>query len=150
MQQTVASSSLPEREGHGERVQVDADGRSAELGVVTAAEARGDLHHDRPRGPEPELGVRGAVRDPDRRDGAPCDRDRLLDVVSGRPCVGERDSERGRRRRHAVGDRQRHEAAVERDGVHGHLGPVDVLLDEHRAAAGLCERGRERVLELVG
>ena len=47
-----------------------------------------------------------------------------------RPDVRERDAERRRLGAHAVGDRQRVEAAVERERVHRHLRPVDELLDE--------------------
>ena len=62
----------------------------------------------------------------------------------------ERDAERGRVRRQAVGHGDRDEAAVERHGVDGHLRPLDVLLDEHGAAAGLRDRGRDRGIELLG
>ena len=48
---------LSERSGHGEAVEVDADGRQAELRVVPAAETRGNLHHLRAVRPDPELDV---------------------------------------------------------------------------------------------
>ena len=117
---------------------------------MAAAEPGGDLHHHRPGRAEAELGVGRAVADPDRchrRTGRVDGRGR---VVTRRPRVGERDAEGRRLGRQAVGHRERDEAPVDRHGVDGHLRPLDVLLHEHRAAAGLGERGCERGLELAG
>ena len=61
----------------------------------------------------------------------------------------ERDPERRRLGGQAVGDGQRMELAAHREGVDGHLRPVDELLDDRRAAAGLCDRARDRGRELV-
>ena len=60
----------------------------------------------------------------------------------------ERDAERRRLGADAVGDEQRDVLARDREAADGHLGPVEVLLDEHRAAARGGARLRERALEL--
>ena len=54
----------PERGCQREPVQVDAEGRPAELGVVSAAEASGELDHTGPAGPEDDLRVGRAASMP--------------------------------------------------------------------------------------
>ena len=60
---------VAERGVDREAVQVDARHRLDELGVVTAAEPRGDLDHLRPVGADAQLGVGRAVLDPQRGHG---------------------------------------------------------------------------------
>ena len=111
---------------------------------MAAAEPGGDLHHDRPVRAEAELRVGRAVADPDRLDRRAGDARRPRRVVratattwaSATPNAGGSAVSRSV-------TVQRDEAAVDRDGVDGHLRPFDVLLDEHRAAAGLA-RARSR------
>ena len=60
----------------------------------------------------------------------------------------QRDAERGWVGGDAVGDEEGVEDAVDRDGVDGHLRPVDQLLDEADLAAGGVESGRDRGRQL--
>ena len=115
----------------------------AKLGVVPAADPRGQLHHLRPVGAEEDLRVRGAVLHPEGGRSRPRRLDGGLDVVRARPGVRQRDAESGNVRRQPVGDRERLELALRGKRVHGHLGPVDELLDQGGAAAG----GSHRVLD---
>jgi hypothetical protein len=131
---------LAERGGDRERVEVDTERGAAELGVVPAAEPGCDLHHHRPVRAEPHLRVRRPLADPDRLDRRPRDLDRGAWITGRGPDVGERDSEGGRIRGEPIRDRERHKIAVGRERVHRDLGPLDVLLDEDAAAAGLRRR----------
>ena len=137
-------------EGGGEReaVEVDAERDTAELGVVAAAEPRGELHHARPVGAEDELGVGRAVghsesigREARRLDG-------LLDRVRARPGVGERDAEGGPGPGEPVGDRQRVEDAADGEGVDGDLRPWHELLHEREPVPRRSDCGGNRLREL--
>ena len=90
---------LAERRGEREAVEVDPERGVAELGVVAAADARRELHHLRPVGPEHDLRVRRAVRDPERLGGRPRPPRPPLPRRRARPGVRERDPEGRRRRR---------------------------------------------------
>ena len=69
---TLSPRICAEGERDGEVVEVDADRRPAELGVVAAAEPGRDLDDVRPAaGAEPDLGVARPVLDPERGDGSP-------------------------------------------------------------------------------
>ena len=95
VQQARARVPLAERGSDRERVQVDTGRGPAELGVVPAAEPRGDLHHHRPVRPEAELRVRRPVADPERLDGGPR---RVDDVLATRGRTARRARARRRRR----------------------------------------------------
>ena len=85
-----STSSVAERRVDREPVQVDAGHRLDELGVVAAAEPRGDLDHLRPVGPDPQLGVRRAVLDPERgqRPAPRCQTpSRCLTPADGQTCA---------------------------------------------------------------
>ena len=85
-----------------------------------------------------------------RRSGRGLDRGAdLRRLELGGPDVRERDAERGRGCLLAVGDRQRHEAAVEGERVDRHDAAADELLDEAVVAARLGERVRRRARERV-
>ena len=117
-----ACTASPSARGDGEVVQVDAERDAAELGVVPAADARGQLREQRPVVAEQDLRRRRPVLDPERARRGRRGLDRRADLGRlelGGPAVRERHAERGRRRLLAVGDRQRHEAAVERERVDG-------------------------------
>ncbi len=83
-----------------------------------------------------ELGVGRALADADRLGrGTRRFRARLRGDCA-RPGVGERDAERRRLRREAVGHGERVEPAACRERVDGDLRPLDKLLDEAGAAPG--------------
>ena len=117
---------------------------------MAAAEPRRDLDHLRARPGRPEAGCRTG-RSRSRAPPRPLRR-RLGDLGArhrARPDVRERDAEGGRLGVEPVGDRQRREDAADREADHGHLRPVDELLDERQAvprgaARGLDRRGQAR------
>src|SRR5436189_1840228 len=101
-------------EGHGQRgaVQVDTERDTAELGVVAAAQARGQLADAWPLRAEQHLYVAGAVRDPDGARRARRSLDRGADLRRlelARPDVREGDAERRQRRGQPVGHGEREE-----------------------------------------
>ena len=53
------ATTSPERRAHRELSEIDAEGRLAQLGVVAAAEAGGDLEDARPLRPDDQLRVVG-------------------------------------------------------------------------------------------
>ena len=142
---------LAQRRRQREPVEVDAEHRLAQLGVVPAADPRRELDDVRAPLADHHLGVRRPLLDPERG----CGRSGCLDRRADRcrlerawPDMGESDSERGRLGDDPVGDGQRCEATADREGVDGHLAPGNELLDEHHVRARLLERERESVLEL--
>ena len=90
---------------------------------MTAAEARSQLNHAGSVRPDPDLGVRRAV--PDRRAPRPRRGRPRSDLVllNTRPRVRQRDAERRRVGGEAVGDEERVEDAVDRDGLTVTSGP---------------------------
>ena len=74
----------------------------------------------------------------------------LLPGGLARPGMGERDPEGGWICGQPVGHGQRHEPSADREGVHGHLGPLDELLDDGDPAPGLGDRVLERTPQLSG
>src|SRR5262245_21690486 len=128
-----------ERRLEREAVQVDAERELRQFRVVAAAESRRDLDHLRTVGPDPKLRVARAVLDPERADRRLGHLGRLPACLA-RPDVCQRNAERGRLGGQAVGDGQRMELAAQRERVHGHLGPLDQLLDDRDAASGLLDR----------
>ncbi len=132
------STGSPRAAAEREPVQVDAERGVAELGVVPAAEARGELHDARALGPEAELVYVGPSVTPERGGGRPRDLD-------GLPRPRARSARRGRARprRPAASAVSRSvtvsgwNVPADREGVHGHLGPVDELLDQREPAPRL-------------
>ena len=61
----------------------------------------------------------------------------------------QRDPERRRVGGEAIGDEERVEDAVDRHGLNGHLGAVDVLLDDVRTVARGLDRRLDRGRELL-
>src|SRR4029077_7308890 len=97
---------LPERCGQRGAVQVDAERDATELGVVTAAESRGELAHAGAVGTDQHLRVARTLGDPYRRG---CGRCRLHDRADLRrlelawPRMRQRHAESGQRRGQPVG-----------------------------------------------
>ncbi len=117
---------------------------------MTATEPRGQLDHAGSVLADPNLRIGRPVPDPERLGRGPSGSDESLccfNTKSRRPGVGERDPERRRLGGQPVSDGQGMEDAVERDCVHGHLRPLDVLLGDEgavaRGGAGRLDRGRE-------
>ncbi len=96
---------------------------------MPTAEPRRHLDHLRPRLPQAELGVRGAVLDAERGDGAGS-HVQGLSLVVARPDMGERDAEGRWLRDDAIGDRQRREPPARREPDDRDLRPGDELLHE--------------------
>ena len=112
------------------------------------AEARSQLNHAGSVRSDADLGVGRPVADAERLGGGAGGLDRSLCFRNTRPDVRQRDAERGRVGGDAVGDEQRVEDAVDRDGVDRHLRAFDELLDEADLAAGGVERGVDRRRQL--
>src|SRR5262245_55804898 len=143
---------LAERRGKGGAVEVDAEGDAAELRVVAAAEARGQLADPRPIGPDEHLRIARPVLDPDRARRGRGRLDRRPDLRRlelARPHVRQRDAETRQRRRQPVGNGQRVEVPADRERIDGHLATGDELLDEQRRTAGGVECDPDRLLDLV-
>ena len=131
-----------ERNRDRESVEVDAERHPAQLGVVPAADAGGELCEQRAVPAEQDLRRRRPELDPDRARGSGSGLDRSADLCRLErrgPEVCERNAECRRRSLLAVGDRERREAAAERERVDGHDAAADELLDEAELAAGLRE-----------
>ena len=109
----AARRASPSAADEREAVQVDAERGRAELRVVAAAQARGQLDHARPVRPDPDLRVGRPVRDPERL--RPPRRASSTGSCARRPDVGERDAERRRLGGQAVGHGQRVELAADRE-----------------------------------
>src|SRR4051794_37019120 len=117
---------LPERSRQGEAVQVDVERRPAELRVVPAAEAGGQLDDVCTALADDDLRVRRAVTYAERIRRRPRGLDRGTDLLRrqrARPDVRQRDAERRRLGDDAVGDRQRVESPVDGEGVHRYFSP---------------------------
>src|SRR3954454_16109067 len=122
----LARDRLPERSRKGEPVQVDVERRRAELRVVPAAEAGGQLDDVCTALADDDLRVRRAVTYAERIRRRPRGLDRGTDLLRrqrARPDVRQRDAERRRLGDHAVGDRQRVESPVDGEGVHRYFSP---------------------------
>ena len=117
---------------------------------MTAAEARSQLNHAGSVHPDPDLRVRRPVPDPERLRRGAGRLDRTLCFRNTRPGVRQRDPERRRVGGEAIGDEQRMEDAVDRDGLDGDLRAVDVLLDDvdtvPRGLDRRLDRGRKLLL----
>ena len=137
---------LPERGGERERVEVDVDGRGAELGVVAAADPRGQLDDPRAVRSVDDLRVRRSVFHAQgfRRAAGSL---RRVGRVGARPDVRERHTERRLLGREPVGNGQRVEPPVDRERVDGDLPSGDQLLDQAELVAGHLERGLDGLLE---
>ena len=134
---------LAQRRRDREAVEVDAQHRTAELGVVAAAEPRGELADARTLAGDEHLGVARPLLDSDGGDGRGGDVDRFRDLLRlqlARPRVRERDAEGGRVCGQPVGHRQRPEAAANGEGVDRHLPSLHELFDEECRAARCVER----------
>ncbi len=116
---------------------------------MTAAEPRSQLNHAGSVRPDPDLRVRRPVPDPERLGRGAGRLDRTLCFRNTRPGVRQRDPERGRVGGEAIGDEQRVEDAVDRDRLDGHLGAVDVLLDDVDAVPRGVDRRLDRGRELL-
>src|SRR5580765_412157 len=124
---------LPERRGQCGTVQVDAERDATELGVVTAAESRGELAHAGTVGTNQHLRVARALRDPDRRRGGRRrldDRSDLRRLELARPRMSQRHAESGQRRGQPVGHGERMEVPPGGERVDRDLEAGHVLLDE--------------------
>ena len=129
----MAVDVLTERNLDRERVEVDAERRATELGVVAAAGADRELREQRPvvaqqdlRRRRPGVDAQGARRGRGRLDRLA----RLARLERCRPDVGERDAERRRGRLLTVGHGERDETAVDGERVDGDDPAPDELLDE--------------------
>ena len=132
----VGTSVGSERGVDRQAVQVDAGHGLDELGVVAAAEARRDLDHRGPVGPDPKLGVGRAVRRSRARYGAVRDgvghcAGRAAD---GQTCASATPNAGGSATSRSVTARP-WKIAADREADHRHLGAVDELLDEREAVA---------------
>src|SRR5436190_18713916 len=142
-------------EGRGQRgaVQVDTERDTAELGVVAAAQARGQLADAWPLRAEQHLYVARAVRDSDGARRARRSLDHGADLRRpelARPDVRQGDAERRQRRGQPVGHGEREEMAVHGERVHRHLAAGNELLDEQGRAARGVERDSHGLLDILG
>ncbi len=138
------TSGLPEGAGDRDLVEIDPGHRRDELGVVAPAEAGCDLHHLGAVAADPKLDVHRPLLDPEGAAGLLGDVRNRLGRFEARPDVRERDAERGRLRHDPVCDGEGVEGAVAVEGAdHGHLRPVDELLDQDVAVPCFGPRDRE-------
>src|SRR5829696_137475 len=151
--EALAHDALAERGVDRERVQIDADRHAAELRVVAAADARGQLADERrPAFRNEHLRVCRPVAHLDRCGSLASGVDRHGDrprLERARPRVRERHPERGRGGKVPVGNREREERSRDGEGVDRDLCPRDLPLDEQRRRPRGVERAFDRNLEPV-